>query len=162
MSRIQVIDSPIHIVAITGGREVRPTPASLRAFVQWLRIRRVGIMVHGACPLRHPTREIPYERSVDAIVSRTVIQETDVAVESWPALWGKYKGAAGPIRSGFMLEGDRRDWGGVHMHRPADILVAWPGDSGTRRCREHADRLGIEVAEIAEIERWVRAWRSAS
>lgn len=147
----QVIDATLEIVAITGGRWVHPTRASLIAFTKWLRFNDIRTLVHGDC-----------KSGVDRLVSQWVIAETDIRVEPWPALWGRYKKPAGPIRNGRMLIGDRRDWGGEHLHRPVHALIAWPGNEGTKDCCDQAESLGIDVLQIADVERQVREREAAA
>ena len=153
MSRAR-FSEPLHTVAITGGRDVQATPASLRAFVTWLGFHWTSTVVHGACRRRLNGRDLP---CVDFDVSQYLIAETDLAVIPYPALWDRYKDSAGPIRNGKMLVQDRRDWGGPNMDRKVDALVRWPGGSGTRDCCAQAQQLGIPVHSIADIEAWAKA-----
>lgn len=140
---------------ITGGREVLPAPASLRAFVSWLHHVMAGTVRHGKCPPRKRKSDGKLA-SVDYFVSQYVIAETDLAVDGWPALWDQFKDSAGPRRNGCMLVGDRRDWDGEHSHVKADALVRWPGGRGTRDCAEQAQRNGIPVYSIDQIAEWMR------
>jgi hypothetical protein len=151
------VDATLEIVAITGGRWHTPTPAELVAFVKWLRFTQIRTLVHGDC-----WGELSVARGVDAIVSRYVAFETDIRVEPWPALWGRFGDPAGPRRNGMMLVGDRRDWGGEDLKRPVHMLIAWPGNSGTANCVKQAKRHGIDVNTIADIQRLVREHDAAS
>jgi hypothetical protein len=151
------IDATLEIVAITGGRWHTPTQAELVAFVKWIRFNEIRTLVHGGC-----WEELSVARGVDAIVSRFVTCETDIRVESWPALWNRFGDPAGPRRNGLMLVGDRRDWGGEDLKRPVHMLIAWPGNRGTADCVKQAKRLDIDVNTIADIQRLVREHEAAS
>jgi hypothetical protein len=54
-----------------------------------------------------------------------------------PANWTAYGPAAGPIRNQYMIV----------THKP-DLVVAFPGDTGTADCVRKAKAAGIEVMEI--------------
>ena len=55
----------------------------------------------------------------------------------FPADWGKYKKAAGPIRNQQMIDEGK-----------PDLVVAFPGGRGTQDMIKRAKRYGIEVVEV--------------
>lgn len=61
----------------------------------------------------------------------------NVPQEPYPALWGKHGRAAGPIRNQQMLE----------CGHP-DLVVAFPGGSGTADMVARARKAGIPVQEV--------------
>lgn len=141
------------IIAITGGRDTRPTRASLLAFVAWCERLGVTVVRHGDCPLRRRRTDRQWA-SVDRIVADFLHAETYIDADAWPPLWKVFpRWVAGPRRNGCMLSGDRSDWG---REPEAQVvrLVAWPGGSGTADCREQATALRIPIIEADEIERW--------
>lgn len=125
-------------IAITGGRDYRPSPEEMRRF--WDIWHELGAtsLVHGACnkDLFERTGEI---RGVDMFVGEHVrgdgYEVIEVPVDHqldgpWPF--------AGPRRNRRML---------ASFH--ADLLVAFPGGKGTRDCVAAAGELGIEVRRVA-------------
>ncbi len=61
----------------------------------------------------------------------------DVSVEVHRANWLKYHNAAGPIRNAAMIK----------KAKP-DLVVAFPGGTGTADCVRKARAAGIEVLEV--------------
>jgi hypothetical protein len=130
------------IIAITGGRDERLSPASGAAFVEWCRRLGVRTVRYGKC-----------KTGIDPEVAELLGGVDFLTVDPWPALWNQYGKPGGPRRNRRMLSGDRSDWG-RWAEPPAVRLVAWPGGRGTKTCREAADDLGIPIIEAARIERW--------
>lgn len=60
-----------------------------------------------------------------------------IAVESYPAEWGKYGYGAGPKRNKQMLREGR-----------PDLVIAFPGGKGTANMMAQARAAGIEVIEV--------------
>lgn len=56
---------------------------------------------------------------------------------TYPALWNKYKNAAGPIRNQQMLDEGK-----------PDLVVAFPGGKGTADMVKRARKAGVPVREI--------------
>lgn len=52
-----------------------------------------------------------------------------------PATWKKYTKAAGPIRNKLMLD----------LFPTTDLIMAFPGGTGTANMKTHAEKLGIPV-----------------
>lgn len=59
------------------------------------------------------------------------------SVESYPADWKKYGSRAGPIRNQQMLDEGK-----------PDLVVAFPGGSGTKDMIARAKKSGVEVLEV--------------
>lgn len=60
-------------------------------------------------------------------------------VEEYPANWKKYGRAAGPIRNQQMLDEGK-----------PDLVVAFPGGTGTADMVKRAKKAGIEVIEVTK------------
>ena len=134
------------IVAITGGRDVRPTAVEIDALVEWLAWHRVTVLRHG------DARGL--DRTVAGLLERRL---PELDVRAWPAAWGAIGRAAGPRRNRAMLTGDLCS-DAVAWHHPREVyctiaarLVAWPGGAGTADCIKAARQIGIEVVSIADI-----------
>ncbi len=149
------------IVVVTGGRGVQPTAHELAALVRALDALRCTTLRHGRA------------RGVDMAVAQHVgLGRPSTMIEAWPARWrpwdvadGKFDHSAGPRRNVAMLLGDTQSPAGsganpVIPRRPrADLLIAWPGGSGTEGCVLAARRHGIQVVRIDEL---VERMRGAS
>lgn len=71
----------------------------------------------------------------------------EVNYTGYPAKWGRWKSAAGPIRNGEILESE------IRLRGSKDIVVlAFPGGKGTRNMCEQASSLGIEVVYAVNNE----------
>ena len=64
--------------------------------------------------------------------------ENRIRTKTYPADWGRYGRAAGPIRNATMLAKER-----------PDLVVAFPGGRGTADMRRRAGTAGVPVLEIA-------------
>lgn len=71
------------------------------------------------------------------MISALWAQERGVSVKAYPADWGRFKRRAGPIRNHEMLQEGK-----------PDIVIAFPGGSGTAHMKEIARKAGVEVREI--------------
>ncbi len=142
----------IMIVAVTGGRGVQPT------LVRALDALRCTTLRHGRA------------RGVDMAVAQHVgVGRPSTMIEAWPARWrspdGSTDTSAGPRRNVAMLRGDTHspavEWArsDIPMRPRADLLIAWPGGSGTAGCMLAAKRHGIQVVSIGEL---VERMRGAS
>lgn len=65
-------------------------------------------------------------------------KDKGVATESYEADWGAHGTFAGPMRNKIMLEEGR-----------PDLVIAFPGGSGTRDMVRKARKAGVDVVEIA-------------
>jgi hypothetical protein len=63
--------------------------------------------------------------------------ERQIPIYIFPAEWNKYKKAAGPIRNQRMLDEGK-----------PDLVIAFPGNSGTADMVKKAKKAGIKVIEI--------------
>src|SRR5258707_10540748 len=74
-------------------------------------------------------------RGADALAKRWAGKHPEIVQWEYKAEWNKYGKAAGPIRNRRMLE-----W-------LPDLVVAFPGDTGTANMVEQARAAGVEVIE---------------
>lgn len=146
------------IVAVTGGRDVLPTNIERAALLRLLDVLPCTTLRHGQAS------------GVDGAVARLLRNRPSaILVEAWPARWrdaaGELDKSAGPRRSVAMLLGDTHspavEWArsDIPMRPRADLLIAWPGGSGTAGCMLAASRHGIQVVHIGEL---VERMRGAS
>lgn len=70
-------------------------------------------------------------------LSKVFAHEYELKVESFPANWKKYGKAAGSIRNQQMLDEGK-----------PDLVVAFPGGTGTADMVRRAKKAGVEVLEI--------------
>jgi len=83
-------------------------------------------------------------RGVDTF-ARLWAENNDIPVKTENANWKRYGRSAGPIRNKFMLE----------KHDP-DLVITFPGGSGTNNMIKQAKASGIKVIEIHNdmLDRW--------
>lgn len=108
-------------VAITGGRDHRPTREEMDRFETLWNELGGTVLLHGACP-----------SGVDRALLGWAMRHPDVLSNAYPAHWSLHGRAAGPIRNALMV-------------READALIAFPGGKGTANCVKQAQRKGIPV-----------------
>lgn len=112
-------------IAITGGRDYKPTRRDVLTFLRIFREMGGSTLLHGDA------------MGVDRYVAAVVRAEMpEVAIEPFLANWKLYGKAAGPIRNRDMLA-------------TADGLIAFPGGKGTADCVRQARSLGRPVREVA-------------
>lgn len=70
-------------------------------------------------------------------LSKVFAYEYELKVESFPANWKKYGKAAGGIRNQQMLDEGK-----------PDLVVAFPGGTGTADMVRRAKKVGVEVIEV--------------
>jgi hypothetical protein len=90
--------------------------------------------------------------------------------EKWIAKWSELGKRAGRVRNEAMLRGDESVGATIELDALstglADLLVRWPGGTGSAHCESTARRLGIRVVTIDEVrgafDRWAlsETWRS--
>ncbi len=120
------------IATVTGGREHTVTPAEARAW-------RGLLAQHGVAKVRHGVaRGVDQWCALDAA-------DLGLVVEAWPADWKAHGRSAGPRRNVAMLRG------GVQGTAFANLLIAFPGGSGTAHCCSVARGLWIPVIEIERV-----------
>lgn len=127
-------------VLVCGGRtygvQVENTDADLeRAMAQVQRLREVlgtyheqagiDLLIHGAA------------KGADTYAGIWARNES-IPVDAYPADWEAHGSFAGPVRNALML----------HEGNP-DLVIAFPGGSGTRDMIRKARKAGVEVIEIA-------------
>lgn len=116
-------------VVVTGGRNyhnsqmVKSVLIHLRQVVVAQQSSR-PLVVHGAAA------------GLDSLVGE-YCDRLDIPVAEFPAQWNRYKGRAGPRRNAEMLD----------VVEP-QVVIAFPGGSGTRDCVNAAKRRRIPVLEV--------------
>lgn len=111
-------------VLVCGGRNYAEQDAVFHALTMIDQGQGIDWIIHGACPT-----------GADAHAEAWALDWRPV--QGWPADWAKYGRAAGPIRNAEMVRGSG-----------ADIVLAFPGGSGTADCVRQARAHGIEVIEM--------------
>lgn len=76
-------------------------------------------------------------RGIDTFARRWAFDDAGVDFHEFPADWEKYGKSASPIRNIKMLDEGK-----------PDLVIAFPGGSGTAHCVREAKKRGIEVIEI--------------
>lgn len=125
------------IGAVTGGREYKPTQAELDWLVSECEQRGVTELRHGAA------------KGVDQRAAAEVSHRLPgVTVRPFPAQWRTplgYNARAGLERNSRMLFAGPPNGTFYDDARTAEILFAFPGDTGTAHCVRTAQGAGIEV-----------------
>lgn len=84
----------------------------------------ISAIIHGA------------QRGADTLAGRWA-KENNIPVEAYPADWHRYGKPAGPIRNQRMLNEGK-----------PDLVIAFPGNRGTRRMIQQATAHGVRVVQI--------------
>jgi hypothetical protein len=113
---------PITLVLVTGGRDYTDIGTVFDCMTklnsQFARL----IVIHG-----------------DAVgadtLAYTVCEEVGIEQVRIPAAWNKYKKAAGPIRNKLMLD----------LFPTLDLIIAFPGGTGTENMKQQSIKRGIPV-----------------
>jgi predicted Rossmann-fold nucleotide-binding protein len=125
------------IIAITGGRDRKPTAEQLVRFHELLHEHDAAEVLHGDC------RGV--DRAVADYIRRklTACTECDVIVTPMPAIWypqpGKLDRSAGHKRNAEMVSRCR-------------LLVSFGGGNGTAGCVAYARRAGVPVIDLSEMK----------
>lgn len=143
------------LLAVTGSREIVIQPAweqILREFLE-----RATMLVHGACP--HPKKpKIEGAVSIDTWadeIARDVFRsrlhlrpasssDPHPQVVLFPADWSLGP-KGGPLRNAEMAH-----WCAEHVLKPK-VLLAFPGNTGTRSCMREFRKVGICIETILEL-----------
>lgn len=116
------------IICVTGGRHFSDQEFVYNVFDAIHSIEGITLLVHGAA------------RGVDALAARWAaknsISHTD---EKYAAEWEKFGKAAGAIRNAKMLKSEA-----------IELLVKFPGGSGTANCFKLANKMGILTLDVEE------------
>jgi hypothetical protein len=112
-------------VAVTGGRGYTDKEKVFDVLDQVLKAKGIRTVVEGGCPTGADahTRQWAGTRGVFSCTCN--------------ALWESFGMAAGPVRNRAMLK----------FFSP-DVLIAFPGNRGTRNCISAAVDLGVHVVRI--------------
>ena len=107
------------IIAITGGRNFKPT----EEHEEWLRSQLVDLqptrVIHGGC------------RGADLWAAH-IAYGMGIPTKEYQANWEKWGRNAGPIRNGLMA-------------KECDVCLAFPGGKGTENMKKHCKKYNKEV-----------------
>jgi len=109
------------ILCVTGGRRFDDLPHLRQALDAVHREQRIKLLVHGDAP------------GADRMAGRWA-EDNGIDVRKFPAEWSRHGKRAGPIRNYQMLS-----------ESAPDLVLAFPGGSGTQHCVDEAERLRIKV-----------------
>lgn len=111
-------------VLVTGGRTYSDRAKMFRILdLTWK--EEPFILVHGAAV------------GADTLAAFWAQERGDVEVRAYPADWEHYRRAAGSIRN----------WDMLRQEKP-DLVIAFPGGTGTNHMKTIAREAGVEVREI--------------
>lgn len=125
-------------VAVTGGRDHVITTEERQAFFRVLRGRHyehlpaIVVVIHGAC------------KGVDLEAAR-IAEQMGYATVPIPAPWEPMKKLLGEEDQRWKAAGHIRNW---QLVSGADLLIAFPGGSGTADCIRQAEAAGVPVLRI--------------
>ena len=111
-------------VLITGGRSFEKRSLLTEALDRLHQERGITTLIHGAA------------KGADRLAGEWA-ESRGIEVIANPAEWRRYGRAAGPIRNKQMLA----------EHKP-DVVVAFPGSTGTANMVSIAEKAGVEVVRI--------------
>lgn len=111
-----------NVVVVTGGRTYNDMMTVYRE-LQKVKPTRVAT---GAC----------HRGGADRLAEQWAFMK-GIPYKGYPANWRTLGWAAGPIRNGEMLKAEK-----------PDMVLAFPGGSGTADCVKQAKKLGIPVIEV--------------
>jgi hypothetical protein len=113
---------PLTIVLVTGGRDYDDVGTVFDCLTKLNDQFERMIVVHGDAD------------GADTLAN-TVCKELGIEQARVPAAWNKYKKAAGPIRNKLMLE----------LFPTLDLIMAFPGGTGTENMKTQGAKLGIPI-----------------
>lgn len=120
-------------IVTTGGRDFTDRP-----LVEWaLQLLRPTVVAHGACStgtLMSVAMDGSGMCGADGAVDAAAGFLGGMNVVRFPADWKRYGKSAGPMRNAEMLR----------LQKP-DLVLAFPGGTGTADCCRQAKALGIRV-----------------
>jgi YspA, cpYpsA-related SLOG family len=111
-------------VLVCGGRDYARRPQLERVLTDFHETHRFTMLIHGGA------------RGADTMAGEWAVGK-DIPVRVFHALWHKHGNAAGPIRNAQMLTEGR-----------PDLVIAFPGGSGTASMVGLARQAGVEVQII--------------
>jgi len=111
------------ILLVCGGRDYDDTDFLEKFLDDLAEKHRITLLIHGGA------------RGADELASNWAWSR-DIPRKEYKAYWNKHGNAAGPIRNKLMLTEGK-----------PDLVIAFPGGSGTADCIRQAKLLGIKVIE---------------
>jgi hypothetical protein len=122
-------------VLVCGGREYNDRNAVFGALNEINKVTPIDCLIHGDCPGAEASGWV----SADRLAGRWGHMTKGVTVVTESAKWGEHGRAAGPIRNALMIE----------RYTP-DMVIAFPGGTGTADCVRRAIDAGIKVIQIQQ------------
>lgn len=122
---------------VCGGRDFGDARVANMALDAFHRLRPVTVLIEGG------------QRGADRIARYWAVAH-NIPVETFPADWDRYGNAAGPIRNGQMLREGK-----------PDVVLAFPGRTGTADMRRQARAAGVEVRVVELPQRKIRTLPTA-
>ena len=113
---------PLTFVLVTGGRDYADKLTVFDCLVKLNEQFERLIVIHGDA------------QGAD-MLAHDVCKEVGIEQVRVPATWNKYIKAAGPIRNKLMLD----------LFPATDLIMAFPGGTGTANMKSQAEKLGIPV-----------------
>ena len=113
-------------VLVTGGRSYENQAVVVEALDRLHRERGITTLIHGAA------------KGADSLADEWA-ESRGIEVIACPANWRRYRRAAGTIRNKQMLV----------EHKP-DLVVAFPGSTGTANMISIAEKAGVEVIRTVD------------
>lgn len=123
-----IMKSPITLVLVTGGRDYTDIGAVFDCLTRLNEQFERMIVIHGDAD---GADDLAYK-----VCKQVGIEQVRV-----PAAWNRYQRAAGPIRNQLMLD----------LFPNIDIVLAFPGGTGTADMKSRADAKGIPVIESSDF-----------
>jgi hypothetical protein len=119
---------PITLVLVTGGRDYSEVTTVFDCLTKLNDQFERLVIIHG-------------DAAGADNFAYTVCQEVGIEQVRVPAAWNKYRKAAGPIRNTLMLD----------LFPTLDLVLAFPGGSGTADMTAQATKRGIPVVTPEEL-----------
>lgn len=123
------------VVAVTGGRDWKPVSADQLELLRVLAYLGARVLRNGMA--------LGLDMWAAGVV-KTYARH--IFVEPYYPDWGNHGSKAGPIRNGQMLRGEH---GELRLGN-ADVLLSYPGGTGTEDCTRQAHGLGVTVVTVVE------------
>jgi hypothetical protein len=114
-------------VLVCGGRDFHDAARVHSVLDHYHAQRPFSFIIHGAAP------------GADSLAGQWALLR-DVAQQAFPADWNKHGRAAGPKRNAQMLAEGK-----------PDVVIAFPGERGTRNMIDQARAAGVPVIEVPRL-----------
>jgi hypothetical protein len=119
---------PITFVLVTGGRDYDDIGVAFDCLTRLNSQFERLVVIHGDAD------------GADTLAYK-VCKQVGIEQVRVPAAWNRYQRASGPIRNQLMLD----------LFPNIDMVLAFPGGTGTADMKERADKNGIPVIESTDL-----------